>query len=102
MEVGKRTIQPDIELLIRCHDEAIVGPGGIARLFYLDKRALIQEITLDSFVDFTGDREIPLDDFSRRQERIEADLIGMNCRRNGCTANGDPSLHMIQPLIPYR
>jgi hypothetical protein len=101
-EVGKRAIQPGIELLIRSHNEAIVSSGEIERSFYLDKRALIRKITLDSLVDFTGDRKIPLDDFSRRQQRIEADLTGMNCRRNGCTANGDPSLHMIQPLIPDR
>jgi hypothetical protein len=72
------------------------------RSFYFDERMLIREITPGSPVDLTGDRQIPLDDFSRRQERVEADLIGMDCGRSRCTADGNPPIHTIQPLIPKR
>jgi hypothetical protein len=72
------------------------------RSFYFDERILIRLITPDSPVDFTGDREIPLEDFSRRQERVETDLPGMDCGRSRCTADGDPPIHTIQPLIPER
>jgi hypothetical protein len=72
------------------------------RSFYFDEAALIREFAPDWPVDFTGDREIPLDDFSRRQERIKANLTGMDCRRSWRTADGNPPVHTIQPLIPER
>jgi hypothetical protein len=72
------------------------------RSFYFDERMLIREIAPNSPVDVTGDRQIPLDDFSRRQERVEADLAGMDCSRSRCTADGDPPIHTIQPLISER
>src|SRR5467141_2777905 len=72
------------------------------RSFYFDERILIREITPGSPVDLTGNCEIPLDDFSRRQKRVEADLTGMDCSRSRCTADGNPPIHTIQPLISER
>jgi hypothetical protein len=72
------------------------------RAFYFDERMLIREITPDWPVDLTRDREIPLEDFSCRQERIKADLTGMDGSRSRCTADGDPPIHTIQPFIPKR
>jgi hypothetical protein len=69
---------------------------------HLDERKLIWIITPDSPGDFAGDRQIPLDSFSRRQERIEANLIGMDCRWSRHTTDSDPSFHTIQPLISER
>jgi hypothetical protein len=69
---------------------------------HFDERKLIWVITPDSLGDFAGDRQIPLDSFSRRQERIEANLIGMDCRWNRRTTDSDPPFHTIQPLISER
>jgi hypothetical protein len=72
------------------------------RSFYFDERVLIRMSTPDSPVDFAGNRQIPLGDFTRRQERVETDLTGMDCRRSRCTVERDPPIHTIQPLISER
>src|SRR3977135_168145 len=72
------------------------------RSLYLDERMLIRIITPDSLGDFTGDRQIPLHGFSSRQECVEANLPGMDCRWNRYAADGDPPFHMIQPRISER
>ena len=102
MEVGQRAIQPDVELFIRCHDLTIASPGGMERPVYLDECVLIREVRPVSPADFTRDRKIPLNDFSSRQERVEADLIRMDCRRSRHTEECDPPIHTIQPLISER
>src|SRR5580765_6186868 len=102
MEIRQRMIHPGIELLIRCHDLTIVGPGGMKRLVYLDERMLIREMRRILPVDFTRNHKLPLDDFSSRQERVEADLPGMHCRRSWCKVESDPPIHTIQSLISKR
>ena len=102
MEVRKRAVQPDVELFIRCHDEAIVSLGGMERSFHFDERILIRAITTNSPTDFTGDSQIPLDDFSSWQTRVEADLTGKDSGRSRRTTDGNPPVHRVQPLIPER
>jgi hypothetical protein len=43
-----------------------------------------------------------LDGLSGRQECLETNVIGKDCRWSGCRANGNPPIHTIQTLIPER
>ncbi len=72
------------------------------RSFYCDERAIIRESTPASPADVTGDRELPLDGFSRRQKRVAMDLTEKDGRRRRRTVDGHPSIHTIQSLIPER
>ena len=72
------------------------------RSFYFDERMLIRDMRPITPADFTRDRQIPLNDFSSRQERIEADLTRMDCGRSRYTKERDPPIHAIQSLISER
>jgi hypothetical protein len=72
------------------------------RPFHFGERVLIGGNVCAAPFDFTGDREVPPDGFSRPQKRVAVDYTRIDRRGGRRTAKGQPALHMIQPLIPQR